>query len=318
MIWQRIKDFIFSHHYFGLLKRFLKSIRFHKSQITLFDIIKIFIHKIQQDDILERSSAVAFSFTLAIFPAIIFIFTLIPYFDIPNLDVQIMQFLQDWLPPSMYSAVSSTIEDIISRPRGGLLSFGFFFAIFLATNGMIALIKAFNSCYKTVENRGFFKTRFIATGLTAMLGFMFIFAVVLIIIGQLVIDGIMEFGLLTDDFLIYLILFTRFVVMFIVFFLGISGIYYFAPAIKYRWSFFSVGALISTLLSLTVTYGFSYYISSFGTYNKFYGSIGALIAMMIWLYLLSITMLVGYEINASVHKIKMEVRDVEEGNVAVV
>jgi len=318
MIWQKIKDFIFAHHYFDLFKRFLKKIRFHKSQISLFDITKIFVHKLTQDEILERANAVAFSFTLAIFPAIIFIFTLIPYFDIADLDVQIMQFLQEWMPPSMFAVVSSTIEDIISRPRGGLLSFGFFFAIFLATNGMISLMKAFNKCYMTVENRGFFKSRFIATSLTAMLGLMFILAVLLLIIGQLVVDGIMEFGWLTDDFTIWLLLFTRFVVMFIVFLFGISAIYYFAPAVKYKWGFFSPGSLIATIISLAISYGFSYYISKFGTYNKFYGSIGALIALMIWFYFLSITMLVGYEVNASIHKIKMEVKDVEEGNVAVV
>jgi len=314
----KIIQFIYNHHYFGLLRKLLKKIRIRKKSISLYDIIKIFIDKLRQDEIIGKANGVAFNFTLAIFPAIIFIFTLIPYFDIPDLQIKIMAFLEQWMPVSMFNVVSSTIQDIISRPRGGLLSFGFVFAIYLATNGMISLMRAFNSCYKTVENRGFFKSHFIATALTAMLGFMFILAVLLLIIGEVALDWTLKMGLVTDDFLIYLLLITRLIVMFIIFQIGISAIYYFAPAVKYKWGFFSTGSIIATILSLAISYSFSYYISQFGTYNKFYGSIGALIALMIWFFFLSVIMLVGYEVNASIHKVQMEVKDLEDGKVAVV
>lgn len=284
----------------------------------MYDIIKIFIVKLQEDEIIEKANGVAFNFTLAIFPAIIFIFTLIPYFDIPDLDTQIMAFLHQWMPNSMFEVVSSTIQDIISRPRGGLLSFGFVFAIYLATNGMISLMRAFNSCYKTVENRGYIKSHLIAAGLTAMLGFMFILAVLLLIGGEIALDWTTRMGLVTDGFLIYLLQFTRFIVMFVIFQIGISAIYYFAPAVNYKWGFFSTGSIVATILSLAISYGFSFYISQFGTYNKFYGSIGALIALMIWFFFLSIIMLIGYEINASIHKVQMKDKDVEGGEIAVV
>ncbi len=307
---QRILDYIVRHSFYTSIIGFLKKVKVHDGRISLYEITRVFLSKLWNDEILERANGVAFSFTLAIFPAVIFLFTLIPYIDpIPNLDTKAMEFLQEWMPPYMYDTVASTIQDILSRPRGGLLSFGFLFAVFLATNGMMSLVKAFNSVYKTVDNRGFFKTRLIATLLTLMLAVVFLLALVLLIFGQVAIDFIMEFGILTDDFTIYLILISRFIIMFSVFMIAISFIYYFAPAVEYKWKFFSTGSLIATVLTLAVSYGFSFYISNFGTYNKFYGSIGALIALMIWFFLLSVIMLVGYELNASIHKATLHIRE---------
>ena len=303
---EKIKSYVFSHRLYIRLINFLQRVKFHEGRISLYEVIGIFLRKLRDDEILERANAVAFSFTLAIFPAVIFLFTLIPYIEpVHYLDQKIMDFLQQYLPVNMYEVVASTIRDIISRPRGGLLSFGFLASAYLATNGMVSLMKAFNSCYQTVDTRGFIKLRLIAAILTLMLAFVFILAILLLIGGQIGIGFITEFGILTNDLILYLILGVRMLVMFIVFLLAISIIYYYAPAIHQKWKFFSIGSMISTILSLAITYGFSSYISNFGTYNKFYGSIGALIALMIWFFLLALIMLLGYELNASVHKAKL-------------
>lgn len=303
---EKIKSYVFSHRLYTRLINFLQRVKFHEGRISLYEVIGIFLRKLRDDEILERANAVAFSFTLAIFPAVIFLFTLIPYIEpVHYLDQKIMDFLQQYLPVNMYEVVASTIRDIISRPRGGLLSFGFLASAYLATNGMVSLMKAFNSCYQTVDTRGFIKLRLIAAILTLMLAFVFILAILLLIGGQIGIGFITEFGILTNDLILYLILGVRMLVMFIVFLLAISIIYYYAPAIHQKWKFFSIGSMISTILSLAITYGFSSYISNFGTYNKFYGSIGALIALMIWFFLLALIMLLGYELNASVHKAKL-------------
>ncbi len=313
---QHILDYIVKHSFYTSIIRFLKKVKVEEGRISLYEIARVFMTKLWNDEILERANGVAFSFTLAIFPAVIFLFTLIPYIDpIPDLDTKAMEFLQEWMPAYMYDTVASTIQDILSRPRGGLLSFGFLFSVFLATNGMLTLMKAFNSVYKTVENRGFFKTRFIATLLTFMLAFVFLLALVLLIVVPAIIKVVMEseffkeVGIPIDGFTIFLIQISRFIVMFSVFMIAISFIYYFGPAIEYKWRFFSTGSLIATVLTLAVSYGFSFYISNFGTYNKFYGSIGALIALMIWFFLLAVIMLVGYELNASIHKATKHIRE---------
>ena len=132
-------------------------------------------------------------------------------------------------------------------------------------------------------------------------------AVVLLIVGELALEYVVEHlpeysWLDVDSVAIYVLFACRFLALFVAFFLAISCIYYFGPAIHYNWRFFSIGSILATLLCLAVSYGFSFYITNFGTYNKVYGSIGALIALMILIQLISIVLLIGYEVNISVHE----------------
>jgi membrane protein len=146
--------------------------------------------------------------------------------------------------------------------------------------------------------------RLIATGLTLNLAFVLFLAIILLVVGQLVLDYLLshlhEFQWLTKAN-VWLLLLLRFTVIFVVFFLAVSTIYYFGPAIHYNWRFFSIGSLLATIFIIAISYGFSFYITHFGTYNKVYGSIGVLIALMIWIQLIAIVLLVGYELNASIH-----------------
>jgi len=293
-----------------LILSWLKKVRFSKYEnVSLYKILKIFLTNLLDDEILDRANGVAFNFILAIFPAVIFLFTMIPYVTAfyPEINTQsIMQFLGDQMPASMYDAISATLHDIISIQRGGLLSLGFFFSFYLSTNGMMALMRAFNACYRTIENRSAIKTRLIATALTINMAIALLLAIMLLIVGQLALEyvtaNLPEWDWLDmSSFTVFLLFALRFLALFVAFFLAISFIYYFGPAIHYNWRFFSVGSLLATLLSLAVTYGFSFYITNFGTYNKLYGSIGALIALMVLIQLITIVLLVGYEVNTSIH-----------------
>jgi membrane protein len=289
----------------------MRRIRFKRwNNVSLYKVVKLFVRNILEDEIIRRANGVSFNFVLAIFPAVIFLFTLIPYVTayIPDVNTEsIMDFLSQMLPTSMYDVISSTVLDIVSNQRGGLLTLGFAFSLYLATNGMMALMGAFNACYKTDDRRGAIKMRLVATGLTINLAFVLILAIVLLVIGQLVLNYVLsnlsEFEWLSgvDKFTVYLLLALRFLVIFIVFFLAVATIYYFGPAIHYNWRFFSIGSFLATIFIILISYIFSYYITHFGTYNKVYGSIGVLIAMMVWIQLVTIVLLVGYEINASIH-----------------
>lgn len=290
-------------------RNWLKKIKLKNYEgLSLYKFFKIFFHNIEEDEILDRSNGVAFNFILAIFPAIIFFFTLIPYISVyfPTVNHQnIMEFIREILPPSMYGEVSSTIEDIVKNQRGSLLTFGFLFAVYLATSGMLALMRSFNSCYRTIEKRGVLRMRFTAFALTMMLAVALFVAVTLLVVGQIGIDYLtvnaQKLNINLDDYTIYLLLLLRFLVIFILFFIVISCIYYFGPSVHYNWKFFSIGSMLATFAGLAISYGFSFYITNFGTYNKIYGSIGALIALMIWIQLLTVVLLFGYEVNASLH-----------------
>lgn len=284
---------------------FLKSIRFRGDKISLYFIIKTFINKVRQDELLERANAVAFSFTLAIFPAILFLFTLIPFIHqfIPSIDNEgIMEFMGQILPASMYTVIESTVFEIVSHSRGDLLTVGFILSLFLATNGTMSLLSAFNSRYKSAHPRSYLKSRLVATWLTLVLAIVVISSIILLIVGEIAVNYLIDASPIDiDNLTIYALLITRFLVLFFVFWLAISSLFYFGPEVHSNWSFFSYGSLIATVLSLVASYTFSEYVTRFGTYNKLYGSIGVMIALMIWIMLISIILLVCYEMNAAVH-----------------
>jgi membrane protein len=296
----KIKGYIVGSSSYITIINWLDNVQVKDGSISLFQIIKTFFNNIKNDEILDRGNAVAFSFTLSVFPAILFMFTLIPYIPIYNLDDRIMEFLQHVMPHSIYEVAYSTIDDIVNKPRGGLLSFGFVLALYMATNGMMSLMKAFNQCYKTVERRSVIKAWAIAVSLTLMLAFVLFLAIFLLIIARQLLHSFHDYGLLEEEYILQMIVGVRFFVLFMMFLIAISSIYYMAPSITRRWSFFSPGSVLATLLSILVSAGFSLYINSFATYNKLYGSIGAFIALMIWLSMLSVIMLLGFELNASI------------------
>ena len=298
---ERLKNNIF----IDKIVLFLKGVRFRGGKISLYFILKTFIQKVSQGELLERANAVAFSFTIAIFPAILFLFTLIPYIHkfIPSVDnASIINFMGQILPPNMYVVMEATVYDLVSHSRGDLMTFSFVLSLILATNGTMSLLAAFNSRYQVSKKRSYLRTRMVATWLTFVLAIVVIAAIILLIIGEFVVIYIIEHSPVDiSNMTIYALILTRFFVLFLVFWFAISSLYYFGPEVHSNWSFFSYGSFIATILSLFASYTFSGYIAKFGTYNKLYGSIGVMIALMIWIMILSIILLVCYELNAAHH-----------------
>jgi len=283
---------------------FLKRKRLKRSGVSYFTLVKIFLNELGDHNLIERANNVAFQFTLAIFPAIIFLFTLIPYLPIDNLQMEVMGLLEETMPASVYEVAESTIVDILSKSRGDLLSVGFIFALYFATNGTSALMTAFNQTYRTKDSRGFIKAKAIAIGLTFLLAFVLVASILLLIVAQQIIFFLEDFGIINDNLEVYIFIGLRFLVIFFLFQIAISVIYYWAPAIHKRWHFFNPGSILATFLCLAASFGFSFYINNFGTYNKLYGSIGALIAIMIWFSFLSLFLIIGLELNVTLDKAK--------------
>ena len=284
------------------LKDYSKKIYLKGKRISIYTVFKIFKSKLIEDEIFERSLAVAYSFTLATFPLIIFLFTLIPYINtwIPEIDsIKILAFLEGAMPSNMYEITEATIADLVETKRGGLLSLGVISSLFLSTNGFNTLIKTFNSCHRIEENRGFIKTRFIALTLTIVFMLVLIISILLSTLGDFFINFIIEQKYF-EDAINYTFIVSRLSILFITFYLGVTSIFYFAPVKHNKWTFFSSGSIISALGCVCISLLFSYYINTFATYNKFYGSIGILIAYMGWIYIISSILLIGFEWNTSI------------------
>lgn len=277
------------------------------SRITWYTFLQKMLAQITDNNTSERAASVSYSLILAVFPTVIFFFTLIPFITfIPNLEEQIMGFFQRLLPGDTFSTIDTTIRDIINRPRSGVLSFGFLLALYSATSGLVALMQAFNSSYHSNERRGFFKVRLVAIGLTFTLAFALILAVVVLIIGGIISDYLLHFGLLNNVIFINLLAIGRYLVVFAVFVGAVSVIYRYGPDVTMKWVFITPGSVTASLLIVLTTLGFSFYVSNFGSYNKVYGSIGTLIALMIWINLIALLLILGFEMNVALYNLEGE------------
>jgi len=284
----------------------------YEEHYVLCRIISILYQKIFQFDIDVRAAAVAYNFTLAVFPTIIFLFSLLPYMPIDHLDLKMIGFLKGTIPKNLHEDLTELIREIVNKKRGGVLSFGFIFALYASTSGIMALIRSFNLTYKTNENRGFIKERVIAVALNFLLTFVLLIAFVAFILGNFVVKMLTKEGLIEYNFTYYLTKSLTYLSIFSVFFFTISIIYYYAPAIHKRWKFFNAGSITASILTISVTNIFSYYLVNFASYHKIYGSIGSLIALMVWLYFIALILIVGFEINASIDQVKTEDSDQEK------
>ena len=279
---------------------------FDSKVITWYEFIKKMIDKVSGNDLGERSAAVSFNLLLAVFPAVIFLFTLIPYIPITNIEGEIMGLLRRAIPAGTYEAVDSTIRDIISRERGGVLSFGFLATIYAATNGMVALMNAFHSSNEIPDKRGFFKIRLVALGLTFSFGIAIILAIIVLLVGGVVTDYLLHFGILNNPVFVYFLSVARYLLVFAVFVAVVSVIYKYGPDVNMKWTFVTPGSTTASVLIVLTTFIFSYYLSNFGSYNKLYGSIGTLIALMVWVNLIALLVVLGFEMNVSLYNLEGE------------
>lgn len=269
-------------------------------KVPLYNVIQFFIREIQQDSINVRAGSIAYNIFLAVFPLTIFFFTLIPHIPVDNLQEQLLTLMHDLLPEYTFKTIETTILDIISIPRKGLTSFGFILALFFASNGVGSMIATFDKDNLAFKNETFYVKRLKAIAITILLTLVLIITIILIIGGQLVLSEITSIFNIKDGVAYYLLKLIQFFTFFFLTFNSVALIYYFAPSLKDRWSYFSAGATFTTILVLLSTYGFTFFINNFNSYNRVYGSIGAIMAVMVLLYIYSMLLIIGFELNASI------------------
>tara|TARA_Y100000385_G_scaffold65243_1_gene64608 strand:- start:2198 stop:3103 length:906 start_codon:yes stop_codon:yes gene_type:complete len=289
------------------LKAYLKKIKvpFLKG-LNILDITIFFKKGIWEGSVTSRAASISFSFFLALFPGIIFLFTLIPFIPIDGFQDQLFFLLKEVLPPTSFEAVESTINDILTIRRGNLLSVTILATLVFATNGTLALIGNFGLSIHKLNFRGFWSQYLAAFTLTITLALLIILGISLITISKSFLDEFIQeswMGLSVSTLLIWL----RNIILLIVILLAISMLFYFGPMRSAPWRFISPGALLATLLIIMSSTLFSTYITHFATYNQFYGSIGTLIIVQLWIYVNAIGLIIGFEFNASLAEAKNRV-----------
>lgn len=270
--------------------------------IPLFDVVRFFFIQIQKTSLNERAASIAFNLLLAIPPACIFIFTLIPYLPIKEFMDQLKELIRDMIPGKQnHDPIINFINDFSSNERGGLLSFGFLLALYFSSNAMIGIMGSFNKMnYIGFSQRHVIHERWVAIKLTLLL-----FLIILLSIVALVSRGAVLTWLGVESPTIRtIILNVRWIVIVLLFFLTISFIYRHAPAVHKKWKLVNPGSILATFMMITFTMGFSYYVVNFGNYNKLYGSISTILIIMLLIYFNSLVLLIGFELNVSISSLK--------------
>ena len=276
--------------------------------LPFYTVAVFFYSEIAEGSLTNKAASLAYNFMLALFPATIFLFTLIPYIPVNHFQDQLLSLLALIMPSSAYKAFESTITDVIKIQNVKLLSFGFLSTMFFATNGVSRLMQAFNKSSLTSETRTWLKRRWVALLLTIVISFSFLAGIILMSISYRVIALVQSAIFRKANFWAHLIAFSRWIIVVVIFFSTVSILYRYGPAHRRRWKYFSPGSVLATVLAILTSFGFSFYIDNFSSYNKIYGSIGTLIVVMIWLYLNSLILLIGFELNASIDLSKRNIR----------
>lgn len=272
--------------------------------LPLFDVAVFFVKGMMKGAITTRASSLAFKFFLALFPAIIFFFTLIPYIPIEGFQDILMNMLSQIIPDKTYEVTRTTIEDIIKNQHSSFLSIGFIMALYFSTNGVNSIIEAFNQTYHAIETRSAVKQRIISILLVFIITIMVITAISISIFEATALKYILHKGILKSHLIYNLIRLGNWIIMLALCFFTISLLYFMAPAKKVRFRFISAGSTLATVLIVASSLGFNYYINNFSKYNALYGSIGTLIIILMWLYLIFVILLIGFELNVSITNAK--------------
>jgi membrane protein len=271
---------------------------------SIYSVGRFFIQGFFEEDFNLRASSLAFNFFLAIFPSIIFFFTLIAYVPIEGLDREILEYLKIFLPENAYELIITTVKDIVENRNTGLLSFGFLAAIYFATNGIASMISSFEHHLERKEQRSWFKIRIRALGLTMLISFILITMILIITYVNVAISYINSGQIINQRWETYGLQIFETASLFILLYFIFSSLYYYGSSRTNQWRFFSAGSTVATLLSLVATEGFSYYISQFDSYNKLYGSIGTIIAILVLIYFNCMVLLIGFDLNKSIDMAK--------------
>ena len=309
----KFENFIVTHQPFKfLLKRSEDVILPGFNGLCLYDVLKFFVRHVGQNNLRDRASAIAFNFIMALPATAIFLFTLIPYFPVArNMQDELFKFIEEVMPNTeSRSLIMTTMLDLFNKPKTGLLSIGFILALFYSSNAMFGIVRTFDAALPNKRKINMFRKRLRAIKLTIVL-ILLIIATILLSIGQgnlfvKILGHEVEKSFWTE--------LLRWAITVALFLFSIAYIYKYAPSVYKRWKLISPGAIFATFLMIFTTWLFSIWAQNFSTYNRIYGSIGALLIIMLLIYINSWMLLIGFHLNVSISYLKSKQEERNKAN----
>ncbi len=270
--------------------------------LSFYDLIELYIIGIVKGAFSYRAGAIAFSFFMALFPFALFILNLIPFIPIEGFQNDFLRFVEEGVPPNTFEAIKTIIDDILNNSYQGLLSSGFILSIFLMSNGLNAILGGFETSYHITINRSFIRQYLIALLMSLLFSIILIVTIVAILISEIIIQDVHLHRIWdTDTTLIEMIRYGFVVLMILI---TTSMLFKFGTKEVKKVAFISIGSVFTTLLIMLSSYVFGIYVVKFAKYNELYGSIGTLLILMFYIWINCMILLLGFELNATIHKLK--------------
>jgi membrane protein len=290
-------------------KRFIRRLLIRLNRIhlpgfqghSLYAVGQLFVKGLTQGFVTERAASVAFSFFTALFPLLLFSFSLIPYIPIASFQEDLLNYLHEIIPPQIWSIMDDTITYIITHKSGNLLSISVLLSLYFGTNGINSLFTAFRQTYHSFTNA----SNWLKNRLYSLIILAIIFGLLLISVGVLGVGnyvlGVFRQEAIISDFLHLLFNIVRLAIAVLTVMIAIATFYYFGSSPPRKFKIFTPGTITSTALIALTTIGFNYYITNFSRYNILYGSLGTILILTFYLYVNAVFILIGFEINTSIH-----------------
>lgn len=275
--------------------------------LPLYDVVMFFIQQVRKVGLNDRAAAISFNLLMAIPASTIFLCTLIPYMPFSRqITTQLLLLTRDVTPNlNTFLLVKKFLEDFLETPRSGLLSFGFLAAIWYASNAVLGIMRTFNKSLLYSNKRNFLEARWLALRITTVLILMILCAILLMLAQGSALTWTLDKLHINTPIVKWLVKNLRWVFIIGLVYYSIAIIYKYVPAIHERWQLSSPGTILATGLIIITVLLFSAWVNHFNNFNKVYGSIGTILILMLLIYFSSLVLLIGYELNVSIHSLKM-------------
>lgn len=270
--------------------------------VGLYDVLRFFVAALSDTHFTIRAMAMSYRFFFALFPGLMLIFTLVPMLPIPNLEDEMIGFFNSVFPQNSMGMIELIVKQFFSRPGVGLISLNVILVVFSSLGGIKVMMAAFDRKDEFFQRRNFLRTNLVSFVIFILLMVLFLVMLGAMIAGDYLV-GIMTKG--GDEGAVWGLMVVKWLIIFLTLQLTISILYYLGPSMTQRFSFISPGSMLAGLLMLLAIVVFRLFFSRFANYNKIYGSLSAVMVMMVWFYWLSIVLLIGFELNRAITKAKL-------------
>ncbi|PUZ22532.1 membrane protein [Chitinophaga costaii] len=272
---------------------------------SLYETLQFFGTQTRNRSLNSRAAAISFNFLMSIPPFSIFLFTLVPFVPMHNLEKSLYELAADITPNyNTFKIVQGVIHDFMYTHHNGLLSISFIVGFFYSSNAVMGIIISFSKDLPGFTQRKWYQNRLMALRLTCFLVLLFIIVLALLVMQGALLRYVMEYLGISNLKVRATLNVARWSIIVLLFFSIIAILYHFGPSVEKRWRYLTPGAVLATVFMILVTVGFSWYVNHFNNYNKIYGSVGTIMILMLYIFLNSFVLLVGFELNAAIRVLK--------------